>query len=173
MKKFLSCNKAAIVLLVATLISLGFYVFTLARPISYGMSYNNKSEYAGMPFEGSLTFYADGTTTTVNSNFDEAIKSRYYYKNGYVFSIMAQTDEAYEEEIAYIDENFDDAVNTPFYASKINAFRQISKGTDGYTLVYTCASAIVVAVVVGIVEIILIGLTCAAWILNKKSDGAK
>lgn len=39
MKNLLSNKKTAIVLLVATILLLGFYAYMLARPISYGMAY--------------------------------------------------------------------------------------------------------------------------------------
>ena len=123
-----------------------------------------------MAFEATLKYYADGTVSNVNTNFDEELISRYYYKDGYVFATLAQTDEEYEEEIAYINENFDEAVEAPFYASETNAFRQIFVGIDGYTSIYTCTSAIVWAIALGVVGLLLIGLSTACFILRKKTD---
>ena len=51
MKKFLSCTKTAIIFLILTLIVIGAYTYMLARPISYGMEYYNKTEYATRNFE--------------------------------------------------------------------------------------------------------------------------
>ena len=169
MKKFIACTKTTIVLLVVALISLAFYTYMLARPISYGMGYYNETEYEGGVFEGTLTFYADGTMTIDNTNFNGEMQYRYYYKNGYVFSLVAETDAEYEEEVAYINNNFEEAVDAPFYASEINAFKQISSEMDGYSAVYTCTSAVVFAIVYGVVELILIGLTCLSFILGKKA----
>jgi hypothetical protein len=37
-----------------TTILLGFYIYMIARPVSYGMEYNNLYEYAGVQFKGIL-----------------------------------------------------------------------------------------------------------------------
>lgn len=168
MKKLLSNKKTAIALLVATVILLGFYVYMLARPISYGMAYHNKSEYAGGVFEGTMKFYSDETMTNSNTNFYDELNSRYYYKDGYVFFTMADTDEKYEEEVDFINKNFDEAIKMPFYADEINAFRVVATEGDGFETVYTCTPAIVFAITVGIVIAALIGLTSASWLLFTK-----
>ena len=170
MKKFLSCTKTAIALLIVAVLALGFYTYMLARPISYGMGYHNKTAYDGGVFEGTIKFYPDGTMVNRNTNFEEAQEDRYYYKNGYVFSLMAQTDEEYDKEVAAIDADFDAAVKTPFYASKINAFKEVPVSVDGYTTVYTCTPAIIFASVFGAFELILIGLTTVSFVLSKKAN---
>jgi hypothetical protein len=104
-----------------------------------------------------------------NTNFEEEHQECYYYKNGYVFALRAQTDAEKEAEIAYINENFEEAAAAPFYAAKINAFRQIMEGPDGYTTIYTCTGAIVFAAVGGAVALALIGLTVSSFILRKKA----
>ena len=169
MKNILSCTKTAIILLLATVISLGFYAFLFTRPISYGMNYYNESVYDGEAFEGTLNFNSDGTMISCNSNFSEKTESRYYYKDGYVFFTLAMTDEEYEKEVASINESFDEAVAEPFYASKINAFKQISEGPDGYATTYTCTDAVVLAIAFGVVELALLALTAVSFILLKKS----
>ena len=52
MKNILSCKKTTILLFLITIISIGFYAYMLARPISYGMSYHNETVYEGGIFEG-------------------------------------------------------------------------------------------------------------------------
>lgn len=173
MKNILSSKKTAIVLAALTVISMIFYVYMIARPISYGMEYHNESVYEGQVFEGTLQFDSDNTVLTRNSNFIEGIESRYYYKNGYIFFMVANTEAEYEKEVDEINADFDQALKTPFYASEINAFRLVSKGIDGYTTVYSCASAIVFAAACGAVELILLGFTAASLILYKKSKIAK
>ena len=168
MKKLLSNKKTAIALLIATVILLGFYVYMLARPISYGMAYHNKSEYAGGVFEGTMKFYSDETMTNSNTNFYDEFNSRYYYKDGYVFFTMADTDEKYEEEVDFINKNFDEAIKMPFYADEINAFRVVATEGDGFETVYTCTPAIVFAITVGIAIAALIGLTSVSWLLFTK-----
>ena len=169
MKKLLSCTKTVIVLLLATVITLGFYAYMLARPISYDMEYHNVTEYEGSVFEGTLRFSSDGTVFNKNTNFGEELQYRYYYKNGYVFFLMAETDEECEKEIASINDNFDEAVNTPFYADEINSFRMIASEGDGYSTVYTCTSAIIFAAAFGAFALILAGFTVAAFVLGRKS----
>ena len=169
MKKILSNIKTVIGLLAVTTILLGFYIYMIARPISYGMEYHTEYEYAGVLFEGTLIFNADGSMVNSNSNFDEKLISRYYYKDGYIFFTMAETDELYEKEVEWINSNFEEAVNSPFYASKINAFRLASEGPDGFKVNYDCAGAVVFAVVAGVIELMLIGLTCTSAVLYKKS----
>ena len=163
-------NITATVLLVVTVLSLGFYAYMLLRPISYGMSYHNVTEYDSGTFEGTIKFRADETMTSNNTNFDKEIKSYYYQKNGYVFFVMALTADEYEEEVKYINENFDEAVNTPLYADKINAFKLVLEESDGYGVVYTCKPAIVFAIVAGIVELALVSLTVLSFVLRKKNE---
>lgn len=170
MKNILSNLKTAVILLIVTIISLGFYAYMLARPISYGMDYHNETVYEGGTFEGTVKFYSDGTMVNCNTNFNEEIKSRYYYKKGYVFYTLAETDEEYKEETASINENFDEAIKAPFYADEINAFNLVASEGDGYSIIYTCMPAIIIAVVGGVAELLLIGLVCASLILLIKSE---
>ena len=173
MKSILSLKKTAIILLIVTIISIGFYAYMLARPISYGMSYHNETVYDGGSFEGTMNFYSDGTMINRNTNFDKELKSRYYYKDGYVFFTLARTDKEYEEEISDINKNFDEAIKQPFYADEINAFQLVAAESDGFTTVYTCVPAIFFAIVGGVVELILVAFTCASFIFCKKSKYKK
>ena len=167
MKKILSNTKTAIVLLVGTIALLAFYVYMIARPISYGMEYYAKTEYAGVPFECKVTFNADGTMHTWNTNNIDR-DARYYYKDGYVFFTLATTDEAYKEEVAWIEANFEEAINTPFYADQINAFYYVASEGDGYSLNYDCNGAVVFAIVAGVVVLMFAGLTATSIVLWKK-----
>ena len=169
MKKILSCTKTAVILLLVTILALGFYTYMLARPISYAMPYHNEIVYEGVAFKGTLKFYPDGTMRNKNTNFDEEQKNYYYYKDGYIFALMAETDEAYEAEVAYINENFQEAVASPFYAAKINAFRQVAVGLDAYVTTYTCTGAIVFAIAGGVIALALIVLTAFSFVLCKKA----
>lgn len=168
MKKIILSKITMIVLLVLSVAFLGFYVYMIARPISYEMAYTNSAVYEGETFESETEFYADSTTLTKNSAFKDGVKSYYYYKNGYVFSIVAFTEEGYQEEVEKINADFEGAVNKPFYASKINAFKFEAVGPDGYSLTYTCTPAIVFAIVGGVVELMLIGVTISVFVLSKK-----
>ena len=173
MKKFLSCTTTAIIFLLVTLLALGAYVYMLARPISYGMNYHNESVYEGVAFEGNMVYSPDGTVTINNSTFPEGFEQYYYYKDGYLFTLLAQNEEEYADEVAYIEENFDEAVAMPFYAAKINAFQQVLEGPDGYTTIYTCQDAITFAIVGGIVELVLIAFTVLSIVLWARSRKAK
>ena len=171
MKNILSCTKTAIVLLIVTLLSLSFYVYMLVRPISYGMSYHNETVYEGVAFEGVLKFYPDGTILIKNTTFEEEMKNYYYYKDGYVFTLLAETEEAYDAEVAYINENFEEAVASPFYAAKINAFRQVAEGLDSYVTTYTCAGAYIFAVAGGVVVLALLACTVTSFVFSQKAKG--
>ena len=169
MKKVFSSTKTAIILLLVTVLFLGLYAYMIARPVSYGMSYHNEIVYEGESFEGTLTFYRNGKVLNENSNFDEPFEMYYYYKDGYVFNMMAKTDEEYEAEVAYINDNFDNAVASPFYASSINAFKQVAVGMDEDVTTYTCTGAVVFAIAGGVGALALIALTTASFVLSKKA----
>ena len=170
MKKLLSNTKVAIILLMTTIFALGFYAYMLLCPISYAMPYHNESEYEGEIFRGIQTFYSNGTVDYWNTNFETEINQRYYYKDGYVFSIMAETDEEYEAEVVRINEDFDDALNTPFYASKINAFRLVSEGVDGYVSTYTCSGFIIFAIGGGVFVLLMLALTALSFVFSNKQS---
>ena len=168
MKKILSQVKTAIILLCITVLLVGSYVCIIASPVTYGMKYRNESVYEGEVFKGSLKYSPDGKVISENTNFDEPLEMYYYYKDGYLFTLMAETDEEYEAEVAYINENFDEASSTPFYAFKTNAFKQVAVGTDADVTTYTCIGAIIFAIVGGIDRLLLIALTAYSFVLSKK-----
>ena len=157
-----------IALLVLTALSLAFYTYMLVRPISYGMGYRTEVVYDGETFEGVMEFSPDLTVVNSNTNFDEEMVSRYYYKDGYVFFTLAQTDEDFAEEVEDIQNNFYESVNTPFYAAEANAFRLAVGGGDGDFLIYVCEGAIAFAAVFGAIELILIALCLYSMLLCKK-----
>ena len=169
MKKFLSKTKTAIILLIVTVLLLGSYVYIIASPVTYGMKYRNETVYEGEVFKGSLKYSPDGKVISENTNFDEPFEMYYYYKDGYVFNLMATNDEEYEAEVAYINENFDEAVASPFYAVKTNAFKQIAVGMDEDATTYTCIGAIIFAIVGGIDRLLLIALTAYSFVLSQKA----
>jgi hypothetical protein len=169
MKNILSKTKTAIILLIVTVLLLGSYVYLLTCPIAYGMEYRNETVFEGQVFEGSLKYTADGKVISKNTNFDEPIEFYYYYKDGYVFNLVAKNDAEYEAEVAYINENFDEALATPFYAAKTNAFRQVAVGMEEDATTYTCMGTIVFAIVGGIDRLLLIALTVSSFVLSKKA----
>lgn len=168
MKEILSCKRTAIILLAVTILTLGFYVYMIARPISYGMEYHTKTEYEGMVFENTVVHYPDTTVIYRSSTFIGDQTARYYYKDGYTFAVAAQTDPAYEKEVAEIEADFEKAVKTPFYAQKVNAFR-LTAENEGYTIEYKCDAAVRFAIIFGVVEALLIALTAVSLVLYKKS----
>ena len=169
MKNILSKTKTAIILLIVTVLLLGSYVYIIASPVTYGMKYRNETVYEGEVFKGSLKYSPDGKVIGENTNFDETFEMYYYYKDGYVFNLVAKNDEEYEAEVADINKNFDEAVATPFYASKINAFKQVAVGLDEDVTTYTCKGAIVFAIIGGIDRLLLIALTAFSFVLSKKA----
>ena len=169
MKNILSKTKTAIILLIVTVLLLGSYIWIVANPVTYGMKYRNETVYEGEVFKGSLKYSPNGKVISENTNFDEPFEMYYYYKDGYVFNLMATNDEEYEAEVAYINENFDEAVASPFYAVKTNDFKQIAVGMDEDATTYTCIGAIIFAIVGGIDRLLLIALTAYSFVLSKKA----
>lgn len=169
MKSILANKKTLIALIAVTILLLGCYVYMLARPVSYGFAYRYESEYAGETFEGYMVFHWDGTMSFGNDNFEEEQEGRHYYKNGYLFHLLATTDEEYAEEVAYIDENFDEAIAYPFYAFETSAFKQTPAGIADADTTYTCTAAIVLAIVGGAVALALVSATGASVLLCKKA----
>jgi hypothetical protein len=170
MKNILSKTKTAIILLIVTVLLTGSYVYLLTCPIAYGMKYRNETVYEGEVFKGSLKYSADGKVISENTNFDEPLEMYYYYKDGYVFNLVAKNDAEYEAEVAYINENFDEALAAPFYAVKTNAFKQVPVGfEDDDATIYTCKGAIIFAIVGGIDRLLLIALTVSSFVLSKKA----
>lgn len=168
MKKVRFCRKTVWVLAVIAIIWLAVGIYGMTRPMSYDTSYYHAVSYEEEVFNGTMMFHADNTMVIRNTNFDEDYKSYYYYIDGYIFFTLAKTEAEYQDEVAAINADFEGAVNTPFYASKINAFRLSSKGPDGYESVYVCQNAIMMAVVWGAIELSLIGFTTAFVIRGKK-----
>ena len=169
MKKLLSNSKTAIILMIVTVLLVGSYVYMLARPISYGMKYRNETVYEGEVFKGSLKYSPDGKVISENTNFDEPFEMYYYYKDGYVFNLVAKNDAEYEAEVAYINANFDEEVATPLYSFKTNAFKQVAQGLDNDTVTYTCIGAYIYAIVGGVARLLLIALTAYSFALSKKA----
>lgn len=168
MNKMRSRRITALILAATAMIVMVVGIYGLTRPISYESSYYNASFYEGEDFNGTMTFHPDNTMVIRNTNFEEEFQSYYYYKNGYIFFTLAKTAAEYEAEVAAINEDFEGAVNTPFYASKINAFRLSSEALDGYTTVYLCQRSIMMAIAWVAIELALIGLAIASVIRCKK-----
>ncbi len=169
MKNILSKTKTAIILLIVTVLLIGSYVYIVASPITYGMKYRNEMVYGDHVFEGSLKYTADGRVVIENTNFDEPLEMYYYYKDGYVFHLLATNDEEYQAEVANINENLDEAIASPFYAFRINAFKQISEGMDEDVTAYICSGAVIFSIVGGIARLLLIALTVCSFVLSKKA----
>ena len=170
MNKMRSCRKTARILAVTAIILLIVGIYGMTRPMSYGTDYYHAAFYEGEDFNGTMAFYSDNTMVIRNTNFDGEYKSYYYYKNGYIFFTLAQTEAEYQEEVTAINADFEGAVNAPFYASKINAFRLSSEGPDGYKSVYICQLPVMMLVVWGAVELALIGFAIATGIRRKKEN---
>lgn len=170
MKNILSKTKTAIILLIVTVLLIGSYVYLLTCPIAYGIEYRNETVYEGEVFKGSLKYSPNGKVISENTNFDEALEMYYYYKDGCVFNLVAKNDAEYEAEVAAINANFDEAVATPLYAVKTNAFKQVPVGfEDDDDTIYTCTGAIIFAIVGGIDRLLLIALTAYSFVLSKKA----
>ena len=168
MNKKRSCCITALILAVIAILLLVVGIYGITRPMSYRSDYYHAVFFEGEVFNGTMTFHKDNTMVVSNTNFDEEFQLFYYYKNGYSFFLLGETQEEREAEVAAIDADFEGALNTPFYASKINPFRLSSEGPDGYTSIYICQSAVMMAVVWCAIELALIGFAIASVIREKK-----
>ena len=168
MSKMRSCRSRVVIFTVLAIALLVVGIYGMTRPLAYGCDYYHAVFYDGEDFNGTMTFYSDNTMVIRNTNFEEDIKLFYYYKNGYVFFGMSQTESEYQEEVAAIDADFEGALNTPFYASKINPFKLSSEGPDGYKSIYLCQSSIMLIVPLVAIELILIGFGIAPVIFREK-----
>ena len=170
MKKILLRKKGFWSILGVTAVVLVFLIYWIVRPISYGMEYYWYEICEEYEFEATMVFHMDDKVTIVNSNFDEPLEEYYYYKDGWTFLCMAQTEEEYKAEIEQINGDWEAAINTPFYASKINAFSYNNDNPlDGTQAAYVCKTAKVVAVVCGIIEGVLIAVTVLMLVMRKKT----
>ena len=169
-KKIFTSAKTVIAVAAIAILFLAFYVYMLARPISYGMEYYGENTYEDSVFKGSYVFNSDDTMIIENTNFDEPMEYRYYYKDGYYFNLIAQTEDEIAAEIADINNNFEEAVNTAFYATKINAFRSVSVGPDGTESVSVCNGAVAFTIFCGFLELALIGFAVLLFVLYKKNN---
>ena len=172
MNKMRPCRIIALVLSVVAIALLVVGIYGMTRPMAYDSDYYHTSFYEGEDFNGTMTFHTDNIMVVNNTNFDEEFKSYYYYKDGYIFFALAETEAEYEAEVAAINEDFEGAVNAPFYASKINAYKLTSEGFDGFTTVYLCKSSIMMTVVWAAIELALIGFIFAALNRCKKKSEA-
>jgi hypothetical protein len=171
MKKVLSGKALSFALLAVTVLALAFYAYMLLRPISYGMEYYSNQSIDGYPFETASVFYRGNKMIIKNANFNGPEEFYYYLKDGYVFNCLATTDEEYLAEVEEINANWEDAVNAPFYANKINAFN-LTQPTGDNTLTMECRGAKAFAVVFGIMDACLAALTAAAFVYRKKNGQA-
>ena len=165
----LSCPKIALALLIVTAITLGLYAYMLLRPVSHGMRYTAETEYLGETYTSTTVFRADNTSVTTSNSIDIELESFYFVKGGYLFLTYATTEEEYREEVEYIKENFEQAKEIPFYASRVNAFKLVNVAPDGFSTVYKCDTAVVLAILFGVVELMLIALTAISLVLSKRA----
>ena len=170
MNKMRSRRITALILAVVAIALLVVGIYGMTRPMTYEYSYYHASFYEGEDFSGTMSFYSDNTMVVRNTNLSEEYKSYYYYKDGYIFFPLAETEEEYQEEVAAINEDFEGAVNAPFYASKINVFRLYSEGPDGYASVYLCQLPMMMVTIWGIIELALIVFAIVSATRGKKDE---
>ena len=169
MKQLFSSKKTAVILVIVAVVYLCLYGYVLTRPITYGLPYSHTSMYDDEMFEAVMVFYEDNTMVTRSSNFDGEFQSWYYYKDGFVFFTMAQSEAEYLDEVAMIEANFDEAVSTPFYAAKTSVLRADALGMDDFATTYLCTYAMNCAGFFGAIGAILVILACLSCARCKKA----
>ena len=171
MNKIKSIPKKVLALSVVVIILLVIGIGGMTSPIAYGSVYYHASNYEGDDFSGSMIFYPDNTMVVRNTNLDEDMKLLYYYRDGYIFFTAAETEAEYYHEVKAINEDFEAAINTPFYASKITAFKLTSEGLDDdYSTVYVCQNSSMMAAAWVVIEVALVISIAVSVIRHKKRN---
>lgn len=174
MKKIITSKITLFTSLTIAVLFLAFYIFMLVRPISYGMMYSFKGELT-FPYEGStmtvdweseMTFHSNNKATIRNTNND-TYEDYYYYKDGYLVFCMVDNEDAYKAKVAEIEANWENIKNDEL-AYKINAFAITSQTVD-LDLVQKCNGTIILAVLGGIFELLVIGLTVTSFVVGNKT----
>ena len=96
MNKMRSCRIKALIPAVIAIVLLVVVIYGTSSPMSYGCDYYHAAFYEGEDFNGTMVFYPDNTMVIRNTNLDEDYKAYYYYKNGYIFFILVQTEAEYQ-----------------------------------------------------------------------------
>ena len=172
MKKILSKATYPIILLVIAALFLAFYVYMIARPISYGMEYHFKGTVLGYEFETTTVFKTNNKALFINESLEEPQESYYYYhKGGWIFMCYAANEEEYLAEVERIKADLEGTQASEMYAFRISAFSySYGDPADGSEVVQTCAFAKNFAVVGALVELFLIAITAVAFTRRKKAN---
>lgn len=172
-KSILSRKSTLITLLAITVLFIGIFVYTVARPISYGLAYTSTNYYDGIRFDRSDVYHVGNQMTLTNSNeeYSSGMDFYYYYSNGWVFNCVATNDEEYAAEVEAINADFDNKVNELFYAFKINAFTcSYSNPLEPESsITNVCGGAIAFAIAFGVMSLVSIALSAFSFLLYKKS----
>lgn len=173
MKNILSNKIIAIVAFTLALLLLGGVIFLAARPISYNMIYFGVQDDDYGRYEASHVYTRNKFEIAKNTNYDLPWTGFYYYKDGYIFALYAETDEHYELEVEQINTRWEEALQVPFYSSKINAYVKIATRPDGAVTHYYCKRAIALTVIGGVLTLAFAALGTTSVILNKKAKKAE
>lgn len=81
MKKFLKKKPVMITLLVCAVALLGLYIFLMARPVAYGLTYKNKTTKDGVTTTSTYKFWSDkqATIKTVEKKDGEVVEDKASY----------------------------------------------------------------------------------------------
>lgn len=160
--------KMVVCLLVFVLL-LGSVLYLALRPVSYNMEYYGESDDEYGFFAASRYYTRDDFLFTKNTNFDLPIVDYYYYKDGYAFSLRAETEEQYTEETQKINSRWEDALKVDFYSCEISAYKLISVRPDGAVMEYTCKDAIVLTVIAAVAALLSASIAAVYFVLYKKA----
>lgn len=168
MQKCISCRALllikAVVWFVIFALLLGSVIYLAARPISYNMGYHGETNDEYGYFSAERYFTRDNLVIIKNTNYDLPLVGFYYYKDGYVFDLRADTEEQCVEEIELINNGWDDAINELFYSEYINAYKMIFNRPDGVIVTYICSDAIVLTAVSAVASLLAAALSCANFV---------
>ena len=175
MKKLLSKKWFMITSIAVAVAMLVFYIIMLARPISYGMNYKYSTSVEGEELTTIVNVKNNKTAImTVKTEFTTIETEMWiYYHDNYIYIVgskeeMKESD--YDAEVLYIEDNRAEAMN--YYKDesmlfKTGAFKMEVEGDE-----LKCNGAVVFSILMGIVEMALIGLaiTSSIFALKKKPE---
>lgn len=168
MKKILRNKLTSLILSIISLAFLIFYLVMLIRPISYGMEYQITYELNNEEYQTSVFFSKDNKISIIDNKTNVTTEAYYYVTKGYLFRCNAQNEEQYYQEVEYINNNFTEAVLTPLYPTRINAFNwSYGNDYDFTKVVYTCNDLISFSIFAGIFELLLIAITATCYIFSR------
>lgn len=167
MKKFLKKKGTKIGFIVAAAVVLLLLVVMCVRPVSVGFTYSGKVNTMGTETSVYYKINSFNKFKAIQKSGSSSVEStKWYFTNDGYFVPTGNVDTTTKEEFKNLKKEALDGWNADImkeYGTKVNAFR-MTQGDE--TL--TCVGAIVTVVILGVIELALIGFVVASFVVSKK-----